>query len=126
MAFKMKKNNDEYEFVYRGIMNYKPNKSSVSGYGSDDWFYLCTYQNRYCLLSFSDSGGYGTNWECAFITDDEANMLMGADLDLWIKTYSNVNSQSKISGLHLENINEVRRILPKRSRCQEFSDRHYY
>lgn len=124
--FKMSKNDTKYEFLYSGVMKYKPNKSSASGYGSDVWFYLCRYQNDDCLLIFSDTSGYGTIWECTKLDEIEAQNLKFGDLDLWNETYYKAKKHSNILGLHLENIDEVMDILPECSRCYEFSDIHYY
>ena len=126
IVFRMStKQGEKFEFSYSGYMKYKPNKSSTSGYGSDDWFYLCFSQDESYMLIFSDDAGYGTIWECFQLVEGESEKLENAEIDLWIDIYFKKRNRFRISGLHLDNIDEVRAILPKCSRCYNFNDQHY-
>ena len=126
-VFKMStKQGEKIKFLYSGFMMYKPNRASACGYGSDDWFYLCNCQDKEYMLIFSDAAGYGTIWECFQLNEGEYAKLKNAEIDLWLETYFKKRDRQRIVGLHLENIKDVRGILPSRSRCYEFNDDHYY
>lgn len=127
LIFKMHtKEGKKHEFMYDGYTMHKPNRVSMSGYGSDEWFYICEKNGIKYMLIFSDAAEYGTLWECFNLEYGEDEKLKNGNLDLWLEIYFKKKERNRIVGLHLENINEVRIILPKCSRCYSFNDTHYY
>lgn len=59
-------------FEYNGVCEYSPNDSSMCGYGSDEWFFLCKSGRQNCILRFSYSGEYGAAcWSCCPVPESE-------------------------------------------------------
>ena len=125
-VFKMHtRDGEKHQFVYTGNMRYSPNKSSVCGYGSDDWIYLCQYKGKDCLLMFSDSAEYGCSWICYVMGVEHLAALTSETVDIWYEMIK-TKTQRKIYALKLENIDELRSVLPRASRCTgSFQDKHF-
>lgn len=79
-------------FAYSGHTRYKPNKSSASGYGSDEWMYLCEENGRNYILVFSDDASYGTGWMCVELLEGDSEKLINADVSLWLDIVLSRNS----------------------------------
>ena len=59
-------------FEYNGVCKCSPNSASRSGYGSDEWFFLCKSGRQNCILRFSYSGEHGAAcWSCFPISENE-------------------------------------------------------
>ena len=124
-VFKMHTGDDvHYEFVYCGCKGYVPNKSTHSGYGSDDWYYLCKVDEEICILHFEVNGAYGFGcWDCAMLEKGAEAALKEANEEQWIEKYA--VSTRRIRRLKLDDIDAVRHILPKVARIGALEDHHY-
>lgn len=125
-VFKMHtREGEKHEFTYTGNMRYSPNNSSVCGNGSDDWMYLCEEDGKECLLMFSDSAEFGCSWICYVLSSEKHIDLTKENVNVWFATMREY-AQSKTYTLRLDNIDEVRSVLPKVSRCTgKLQDEHF-
>ena len=126
VVFKMKtQGKDFHNFVYSGHNRNSPNTSSRSGYGSDDWFYLCEEQGQYYLLVFSDNASYGISWMFTELYLEDYAELVKANVEFWGElAYS--NERAKEYSVQLLDIESIRHLLPVRSRCcGKLTDKHY-
>ena len=115
---------EKRKFTYSGYTRYSPNRSSRCGYGSDDWLYLCEEDSKYYLLMLSDDAGHGTVWMCTELLDGDFEKLINADVNFWVNiAYS--KERTKIYGIRLTDIENVRHLLPTSSRCRKLTDEHY-
>lgn len=123
-AFKMiTKEGQQLKLTYTGHARYSPNRSSRCGYGSDDWMYLCKEKGMYYLLVFSDQADYGTGWICAPLLVKEYEELQESDAVVWLNI---VTKKQTYYGVRLQNLEEVRHLLPTGSRCcSQLTDEHY-
>ena len=121
------KSNEGYIWclTYTGHTRYNPNRSSTSGYGSDDWFYLCEENGMYYLLMFTDNASFGTAWMITELLFEDYNYLIKAKADAW-GAISNSAERTHQWVTNLLNINDVRRLLPTYSCCcGNLTDKHY-
>lgn len=117
----------KYTFILDGICFHSPNKSSISGYGSDDWLFSCKCDEKDCILRFSCSAEGGAIWDCIFISLNEAMLLSVAKEELWSKILYSNYSKSKISRLHPTDINSAKYIIKnKYSKMGPLTDMDFY
>lgn len=112
------------KFIYSGYTRYSPNRSSRSGYGSDDWMYLCEENGRNYILMFSDGAGYGTGWICTELLEEDYAKMVNEDAAFWCSiAYSKERAQ--IYSIRLTDVESVRHLLPTCSRCGKLTDESY-
>lgn len=110
---------------YLGYTRYSPNRSSTSGYGSDEWMYLCEEKSTHYLLMFSDDASCGTCWMCTELLKGDYENLLKKDVRFWVSiAYS--EERTKRYAIHLMDVESVRHLLPTSSRCcGNLTDEHY-
>lgn len=113
------------EFRYLYQTRHSPNRCSTSGYGSDDWFYLCEERGKAYLLLFSDTASCGPGWMGKEVILDVFQTLLKEDVYYWSEAASSSSAGETIYGLTLTNIDDVRHLLPTSSRCGPLTDWHY-
>lgn len=75
--FKMYNNEKEYDFTITDSY-YSPNEATMSGYGSDDWYFLCKENNNYGILLFSISAEFGKGvWDFVYINEEDYQRIIG-------------------------------------------------
>ena len=116
---------EKYCFTLTGLKLYHPNMSSRCGDGSDDWFFHCKYEGEDRILRFSDNAGYGTMWDCALITRENAEQLRKQSVAEWDAFVT--RSENRISRLHPDAIDAAKKIVQATaSRCGPISDKKFY
>ena len=119
------KEGTDYAFTYAGHQRYSPNKTSISGYGSDDWFYLCTCEETTYILHFEVSGAYGYGcWVGRALTSQEARGLPLSKTKKWMNLLYK-NGYDATIRLNLDNIEEVKHLLPTDARIGVLNNTHY-
>lgn len=114
----------QHNFTYLGYTRFYPNCSSTCGYGSDDWFYLCEESNVYYLLIFSDCASGGTGWMGTELLNGDYEKLTKEDVYFW-SSIAFSGERAKIFSIHLTDVERVRHLLPKSSRCGKLTDESY-
>ncbi len=127
MEIVMKYRDQQLLFEYSGISEYVPNKSSASGYGSDEWFFLCNSGKQDCILRFSVSGEFGRGiWSCAAITEEERRGIGQTGGKSLHSTFYGTDVYSWLIHLHPTDIETVRPlIVPSYSRTGPLTDADY-
>ena len=116
---------EKYCFILTGLKLYHPNMGGRCGDGSDDWFFHCKYNNEDYILRFSDNAGYGTMWDCALITKENAGQLRNLSIAEWDSFVT--KSENRISRLHPDTIDAAKKIVQATaSRCGPISDKGFY
>lgn len=110
--------------TYSGHTRYSPNHSSTSGYGSDDWIYLCEEKGVHFLLMFSDVASCGAMWRCTVLLEEDYQNLVEEDVKYWVNV-ANSRERSNIHGIRLSDIENVRHLLPISSRSRMLGDEDY-
>ena len=106
-------------------MRYYPNRSSSSGYGSDQWMFLCRIGDDYYILCLDFSGEYGKAiWSCLPIEEKEAARIQQTEAcDLRSVFYENWNQEKVIIHLHPETLCVIREIvIPDYHRTGKLTD----
>jgi hypothetical protein len=100
---------------------YFPNLSCTSGYGSDDWFFLCESDSSFYIVCFSISAEMGLgSWEFVLITLDEYISLLKSPEEINIVFWNNWKSGVII---HPDSIIEARKLIDEKVyRCGEITD----
>ena len=106
-----------FDFSFTTASLYLPNLSSTSGYGSDDWFFVCYINTTYYLLHFEVSGSCGGSWwELKEIKKEDADILPSSTKEKWWNVWYDTNKPC-IRHIHPENLVEAENIVvPKCSR----------
>lgn len=118
-------NGESYQFTYKGHMRYSPNCSSTSGYGSDDWYYLCEHSGKSYMLHFEVNSAYGFGcWDGTPLNAGAEEELKTADIKQWRQLLYAEGWEGTVK-LSLDNIDEIRHILPTSSRIGYLNDNHY-
>ncbi len=127
MEIVMKYRDQQLLFEYSGISEYVPNGSSRSGYGSDDWFFLCNSGKQDCILNFSVSGEFGRAvWSCAAITEEERRGIGQTGGKSVCSTFYRTDVYSWLIHLHPADIETVKPIIqPPFSRMGPLTDADY-
>lgn len=123
------KNGKKYRFEYAGTRNYYPNLSSMSGYGSDEWMFLCyDAENKY-ILEFQASGACGYAWAAVRIPPtifDELAMNRGEDIFVVFYSYF-MNKEYAIYALHPDSIDLAKQLVGSEySRMGKMTDKDFY
>ena len=113
-------------FTLSGFRYYSPNSSSVSGTGSDDWYFLCESEGKKGYLLFSDGAG-GSFWTFAGISDKDYQSLVNcADQAKYQEKWQNLLQRARkfdqIHGLKPYFDPVVRSLLPNASRMGKLTD----
>lgn len=118
----------KYKFEYAGRRNYYPNLSSRSGYGSDDWMFLCCDAENKYILHFQANAEYGYAWDCVTIPPtvfDELTVNSGEDIHAVY--YSYFNEKDTIFGLHPDHIDLAKQLVGSEySRMGKMTDKDFY
>jgi len=115
----------EYRFVWTGVMHYYPNKSSASGYGSDDWMYLCKMDDHHWILRLT----YGPPvWICLPIPETDAEQIRQTAGEALRSVYNaNWDQNRLILHLHPKDTGLIRNIvIPDYHRNGLLTDRDLY
>lgn len=116
---------EKYCFNLTGLKLYHPNMGGSCGYGSDDWYFHCKYNGEDYILRFSDDAGYGTMWECASITKENAGQLKKLSAAKWDAFV--MGAKNRRSRLHPDTIDAAKEIVQDTSsRCGPISDQGFY
>ena len=110
-------------------MRFFPNDSSMSGYGSDDWLYLCRMDDEYRILHLEYSGEYGSAvWTCLPILQMDAEQIRQSSGEMLRSVYyANWNQNRLIIHLHPDDISIIRRIvIPDDHRNGRLTDSDLY
>ena len=100
----------EYHLSWTGIMRYYPNDASASGYGSDDWMYLCRMDDRYWILYLQYSGE--AVWRCLPISDPDAERIRQTSGEALKAVYcANWDQDRLILHLHPEDLRLIEKIV---------------
>ena len=118
----------KYSFVLNGNRLYSPNRSSRCGYGSDEWFFDCKYNDRDCILNFGYSVEYGDAvWGFHFINEDDSIRLAGSTEDVWLDVFYSVPRKLRIYRLHPVDVDSAKKIVKStRSRIGLLTDEDFY
>ena len=116
----------EYRFVWTGVMHYYPNKSSASGYGSDDWMYLCNMDDQYWILHLTY--GPAAVWSCLPVPEADAEQIRQTEGEtLRSAYYANWDQNRLILHLHPEDLRLIGKIvIPDSHRCGLLTDPDLY
>ena len=115
----------KYRFILTGLKIKNSNISGCNGYGSDEWFFQCKYSHEECILCFSDDASYGTMWECAIISKEDAEKLYVLPASEWhILMFK---SERRIFHLHPDMIDSAKEIVQDTfSRLGSINDNGFY
>lgn len=123
------KNGIKYEFEYVGVSEYYPNQANRSGYGSDEWMFLCNQEGKLCILSFQVSPEFGYVWSSVCIPEASYNELIKHHKKKFYHFfhYYFQFKENRVIGLHPDNIQLVKQLIGStRSRMGEMSDKEFY
>ncbi len=119
-----------YQFVYRGIMHYFHDGSSMySGYGSYHWIYLCAKDGENYLLDYEYSDEFGSAvWTCLPVAKERIPEIEQTAGKALLKVYRGEWSQEKvIYHLHPTDPEQVRTlIVPDCTRSGKLTDEDIY
>lgn len=115
----------KFHFVLTGLKLFHPNMGSRCGYGSDDWFFHCRFGGEDYLLCFSDDAGYGTAWDCAVISKEDAGKLHSLCDAQW--NGLRIQSEARTHHLHPDSIAAAKEIVnATSSRTGPITDQRFY
>ena len=115
----------KYSFILSGLVNYRPNQSSMCGYGCDDWLFHCTLEGEDYILNFSDEASYGRCWRSVPISREDAQRLEQLEAADWLRLMA--KSGKEIHSLHPDHAAEARAVMKiDHSRCGPISDNDFY
>ena len=115
----------KYSFILTGLKLYHPNMCSANGYGSDDWFFQAKNNGQDYILRFRIDAGYGAMWDCAVITNADAQQLHCLSDMEWLSLM--MKSKDRIYHLHPDSIDTAKEIVQAASsQCGTMSDKEFY
>lgn len=119
---------EKYSFVLSGLAAFHPNRSSMCGYGCDDWLFHCSVGNEDYILNFSDEASYGRCWSCTAISREDAAGLDRMEAADWLRVMAAMAKSGKqILHLHPDHAAEARATMAiHSSRCGPISDADFY
>lgn len=119
---------EKYSFILSGLVNFNPNRSSMCGYGCDDWLFHCTAEGEDYILNFSDEASYGRCWSCTRISPEDARNLDTMEAQDWLRLMAAMAKTGKqILHLHPDHAAEARAAMSiNASRCGPISDEDFY
>lgn len=116
---------EKYRFILSGLVAFHPNRSSLCGYGCDDWMFHCKMENGDYILNFADEASYGTCWSCTAISRENADQLGQLDAADWLKLMTKLDYH--ILHLHPDHAAESRAAMQiDASRCGPITDEKFY
>ena len=116
-------------FEYSGICEYVPNTANRSGYGSDEWFFLCRSGNQGAILRFEFSGDFGKAvWSCFPVPAEEYTEIERSGGKALRKAFCSLFSSGlPFCHLHPVDLDVVKSVIrPSFSRTGPLKDADYY